>query len=190
MNEISPGSAFRQEEYRTLPGFCFAHNLIDKNLSESILSEPERAQWYTSMGKDFMHIHHYCWAVMHVARGNRAPKAASRMAHYRAAVSDFDYVIRNVDSTFALKPEFHLKKGMTLRLMGDDAGASSEFASAIKLKSDYTPAYSALIDLHLDLGNREEAMKWLDTGLSQAPGSLILTKKKAELENSTRGPMQ
>ncbi len=128
--------------------------MINRSLSNPVLSDAERQQWYTTMGKDFMHVHHYCWALILVGRGNQSVSVSNRLANYKAAIANFDYVIRDVSSTFALKPEVFLRKGMTLRLMGEDAAASKEFVNAIQIKPDYTPAYAALIDLQLDLGNK------------------------------------
>jgi tetratricopeptide (TPR) repeat protein len=125
---------------------------------------------------------------MQLRRGNVTSDPRNRQAHYRAAIDGFDYVIRNADDAFPLKPEFHLRKGMTLRLIGEDGQAASEFARAIELKPDYTPAYSALIDLHVDLGNPTEATRLIELGLQRAPGSQILARKKAELESLSREP--
>jgi tetratricopeptide (TPR) repeat protein len=180
--ELGPGAPFTQDELRALPRVCLAQNAMDKHLTDSIVPEAERKQWAARMGDGYMHIHHYCYGLMLVSRGNRAQDARLRLACYRAAISNFDYVIRDWSNTFPLKPEAYLRKGMTLRLSGNNVAAVTEFANAIQIKPNYTPAYAALIDLQLDLGNREEAEKMLEAGLAQVPDSAILTKKKADME--------
>jgi tetratricopeptide (TPR) repeat protein len=182
-DEFSHKSPFSQEEYETLPRYCWASNMINKGLADPLLSEEERKKWYDQMGQDFIHIHHWCWGLMQMRRGNQTRDPVERNRHYKTAIANFDYVIRASSSTFPLKPEFHLRKGITLRLMGNDAAAAGEFGRAIKLKPDYTPAYSALADLHVDLGNTSEAMNVLEAGLRQAPDSRILAQKKAELQS-------
>ena len=103
------------------------------------------------------------------------------MTLYRSAVANFNYSIRRSPDGFPLKPEFHLRKGMTLRLLGNDAVAAVEFRRAIALKADYTPAYSALADLLVNLGKPKDALELLEAGLLHAPDSKALADKKAEL---------
>jgi tetratricopeptide (TPR) repeat protein len=174
---------YSREEILLLPRYCWASNSINKSLGEPVLSEQERTLWYNNMGQTFNHIHHWCWGLMQLRRGNLTANASKRRAHYRAAISNFDYVLRHANSQFPLKPEFHLRKGMALRLMGEDGDAAQEFSNAINLKPDYAPAYSALIDLHVDLGNLAEAMSLVEIGLGHAPSSEILAQKKLELES-------
>jgi tetratricopeptide (TPR) repeat protein len=157
--------------------------MINKQLPDPLLSESERKQWYDQMGKDFIHIHHWCWGLMQARRGNSSRNSFNRNSHYRAAIGNFNYVIRASSDTFPLKPEFHLQKGMTLRLMGNDAAAAGEFGRAIKLKLDYSPAYAMLAELHVDLGNTDEAIRVLEMGLQHAPDSRILAKKKSEIQS-------
>jgi tetratricopeptide (TPR) repeat protein len=180
--DVEPGVPFTQDELRTLPRVCLAQSYINRSLADPIVPEVEREQWKAKMGHDYMHLHHYCWSLMLLARASRSKDARVRNANYKAAISNFDYVISNVSREFPLKPEVYLRKGMTLRLVGDDSGASREFTNAIANKPDYTPAYAALVDLQLDLGNTQDAEKVLDAGLSQVPGSKILAEKKLEMQ--------
>ena len=146
-----------------------------------VVPEEEVKYWYTTMGEAYNHIHHFCIALMLVKRGNAAQKPIDRDAFYRSAVANFNYSIRRSPDTFQLKPEFHLRKGMTLRLLGNDGVAATEFQRAIALKADYTPAYSALADLLVDLGKPKDALELLEAGLRHAPDSKTLASKKAEL---------
>jgi len=72
---------------------------------------------------------------------------------------------------------------MALQLMGDHGSAATEFLRAVKLKPDYTPAYSALVDLHLDLGDVESARNILEAGLELVPDSKILAAQKTRLDH-------
>jgi len=164
-----------------LPRYCLAQNGIANKLSVRVVPEDEVKSWYAMMGEPYHHIHHFCYGLMLVKRGNAATKPMARDAFYRAAIDNFGYTIRRWPDTFQLKSEAHLRKGMTLRLLGNDGAASSEFRKAISIKTDYTPAYSALADLLVDLGKPKEALELLDVGLRHAPDSKALTAKKAEL---------
>jgi tetratricopeptide (TPR) repeat protein len=187
-DEIRPGAKFTEQEYLRLPRYCLAQTGISNQLPARVVPEEEVKYWYATMGEAYNHIHHFCVALMLVTRGNGAKSDMDRKAFYRAAIENFNYSIRRSSDTFPLKPEFHLRKGMTLRLLGNDAGASGEFRRAILLKADYTPAYSALADLLIDLGEPREALELLEQGLLHAPDSQILATKKAELQALERSP--
>jgi tetratricopeptide (TPR) repeat protein len=179
-DEMRPGAKFTDDEILTLPRYCVAR--ITNKLADRIVSKEEVEYWYATMGEPYHHIHHYCYALMLVRRGNAAKSIMDRNAHYRAAIANFNYSIRRSGDTFPLKPEFHLRKGMALRMLGNEAEASGEFRRAIALKPDYTPAYSALADLLVDIGEAGDALELLKTGLQYVPDSRILATKKAELE--------
>jgi hypothetical protein len=133
---------------------------------------------------DFSAFHHYCWALMYLRRASVATTEQDQMHNYQAAVNNFVYVQRHASPQFPLMPEVNLRKGQALRLLGEDGAAAKEFTGAIQLKPDYTPAYAALIDLHLDLHDVQGAEHVLEQGLVHAPQSKILLQKKAELESS------
>ena len=180
-DEVRPGSKFTHEEYLALPRYCVAQNGIANKMIVRVVPEEEVKSWYAMMGEPYNHIHHFCIALMLVKRGNGASKTMDRDAFYRSAIENFNYSIRRSPDTFPLKPEFHLRKGMTLRLLGNDGAASHEFYTAVAIKPDYTPAYSALADLLVDLGKPAEALELLDQGLRLSPDSKLLSSKKAEL---------
>jgi tetratricopeptide (TPR) repeat protein len=186
-DEPKPGMRFTDEEYMTLPRYCLAQNGIANKLAVRVVPEEEVKNWYAMMGDSFNHVHHYCMGLMLVRRGNAATKSMDRNAFYKSAIENFNYSIRRSDDAFPLKPEIYLRKGMTFRLLGREGAASSEFHRAIALKADYSPAYSALADLLIDLGQRQEALEVLETGLRHAPDSKVLSSKKAELTSLQPG---
>ena len=167
---------------RALPRVCHAQKFIHQQLRVPIVPEDERRLWAQKLGeKDYSSFHHFCWALIFMRRGNTAD-ARQRKHNYQAAVQNFVYVQRNASAAFPMMPEVNLRKGLSLRLLGDEGAAAKEFVGAIQLKSDYSPAYAALVDLYRDLGDLESAGETLELGLKHAPGSKILGKKKQELE--------
>lgn len=180
---VSSQEQYTQEELRSLPRVCLAQTFISHALRPPVVSEQEQAQWVSRLGADYKHFHHYCWALIDLRRASRSVEPVERNGNYRRAVSNFEYVQRNVASTFPLLPEVCLRKGLALRYLGESSNAAREFLEAIKLKADYTPAYSALVDLYVDLQDYAGATDVLETGLAAAPGSKILESKKAELES-------
>ena len=50
--------------------------------------------WRARLGPTFIHIHHYCWAIVRMHRGNKfGLNETIRYGHFRGAVSDIDYVL-------------------------------------------------------------------------------------------------
>lgn len=187
-----PSSAqvdFSQDELRALPRVCLAQTYINGQLQFPVVPEEERKQWAMKLGeKDYSSYHHYCWALLYIRRGNANHTPTAKTFDFGEALDNFIYVQKNSSNKFPLLPEVNLQKGLVLRLLGDDAAAAREFMSAIKLKRGYTPAYAALIDVHLDLGNREAAEAALQEGLLQAPNSKILAQKRLEIDSARSHP--
>lgn len=174
---------FSQDELKALPRVCLAQRFINEQLQFPVVSEQERKQWALRLGeKDYNSYHHYCWALLYIRRGNAEREPASKAHNFTVAVDNFNYVQKNASVNFPLMPEVNLQKGLALRLLDDHAGAAREFMTAIKLNRGYTPAYAALIDVHLDLGNREAAEAVLQEGLLRAPNSKLLARKKLEID--------
>jgi tetratricopeptide (TPR) repeat protein len=119
---------------------------------------------------------------MFLRRASVAQSPQVQIHNYSEAVSGFSYVQRNASLQFPLMPDVNLRKGQTLRLLGNDAEAAKEFVDALRLKPDYTPAYAALADLYIDLNDIRAAEETIAQGLVHAPQSKILLQKKVELE--------
>lgn len=174
--------SFSQAELKSLPRTCQAQRFIHEQIYNPITAEAERQQLQMVLGEDFTHYHHYCWALLIVRRGNTTDQPNRRYGFYDEAVKNFDYVLRNVKPSFLLLPEVYLQKGLTLQLMSNDAAAAREFLNALRVKPSYTPAYAALIDYYLNLGNVSEARRMLEVGLEHAPSSKLLEEKRKAIE--------
>jgi len=187
---LRPASAqqyYSQDELRALPRVCLAQQFINDALRAPIVPEAERREWSARLGEGYKHYHHYCWALMDLRRGNTGPPQ-HRQSSYSEAVRNLEYVQRNAPSTFPMLPEVCLRKGMALRYLGNEGGAAREFLDAIEIKRDYTPAYSALIDLYVDLKDYDAARTVLERGLAMVPDSHILATKKAEIQKRIASP--
>ena len=182
-SQVGGDSRFTNEEYLALPRPCLAQRFIHDKVWPPQVSESERRGFENALGQSYVHYHHYCWGLIYLRRAAGNPEKSR--SNYNAAIQNFDYVIRNSTPDFPMLPEVFLRTGMTLRFLGEHARAATEYLKAVRAKPDYTPAYSALIDLHLDLGDTESAQRVLETGLRQAPNSKILEQKQTELDALT-----
>ena len=174
---------FSREEILSLPRYCQAQKFIYGGTEAPIVTDSETRHWEQVLGPGYVHFHHYCWALMKIRRAANASDAQTRAGLYRQAIDDLDYVQRNTTAAFPLAPEVAIRKGMTLQLVGDDGSATREFMRSIRLKSDYTPGYAALVDQYVRLGLLEEARKVLQEGLRHAPASRLLLQRQLELES-------
>jgi tetratricopeptide (TPR) repeat protein len=182
---VSAEQPFTQEELLALPRVCLAQKFVNALwLRTRVVPLEEQRAWEQRLGeKDYSHFHHYCGSLIYMKRGNAAKTKTERQGFYRRAITSFEYFQRNASRSFPLMPEVDLQKGLALRLVGEDGRAASEFLDAISLKPNYTPAYSALIDLYLDLGDVRSAKETLRLGLERAPDSKILRQKEIDLRD-------
>lgn len=180
--------SFTKEEYQSLPRYCQAQVFIAEHNPYRRISESERASWKAELGPGYVHLHHFCRALISMRRAAQSTSVREQNVAYNRAIRDFNYVLLNVERDFVLLPEIHLRKGLAFRVLGDDVAATKEFTTAIRVKPDYTPAYVALVDYFLDLGELEEAERVLDLGLARAPTSKLLKGKRDEIKARQDAP--
>lgn len=129
-------------------------------------------------GSGWIHVHHYCRAIQHF---NDALKyytdERARSIFLTSTVSECDYVLRNAPTSFILRPEILLKKGMALLILEKPTAAMNSFHEAVQLRPDYVPAYVAMSNQLLKIGQPEQAEKLLQTALQHAPESKILKER-------------
>ena len=171
-----------KHEMLALPPYCPAQQFI-RNKEKWPVSQAEIDKWNRVLGRDYLHLHHYCQALNAMNKAQRISHDRVRHFHLDFARRNIEYVQRNVSPTFVLLPEINVRKGYVLRFLGEHEAAAREYLAAIRLRPQYAPAYSALSDYYLDLDNREEAVRVLEDGLRQAPNSRTLKRKLSELKN-------
>ncbi|QNK00133.1 tetratricopeptide repeat protein [Dyella telluris] len=76
------------------------------------------------------------------------------------------------------RPESHFDLGLVYVERGDAAAAEQAFRQALKLQSDFVPAYVNLSDMYRGLGREDEAEKVIDDGLKAVPGNANLLHAK------------
>lgn len=160
-----------QAEMAALPPYCAAR------FNEG---SPAFRSWRSSMGSDFIHLHHYCAGVNFLNRG-RGSFSSGRKDTLGAAVREFDYVLGNVSSSFSLRPEILMNRGVALSLLKRDGEAIGNLLEAIKLDPRQARAYSALADLYVKQNNRRKALETVSEGLRQSPDTKALQRRYVEL---------
>ncbi|MDL1968656.1 MAG: hypothetical protein LWW97_08955 [Deltaproteobacteria bacterium] len=169
-------------ELRYLPPYCRCRAALnaDKYKHERKKWDPIFAR-QGEKGKDWMHLHHYCYGLIMLNRHSRGVGKPSALL--REAEAQINYVITHSNPKFILMPELHLKMGITQKLMGKDSKALQHFIQAIKLKKNYVPAYLHIISYYKEHHDLKNAIKTAKRGLKYSPKSNMLKKKLIEMQS-------
>ncbi|GAB4466149.1 MAG: hypothetical protein OHK0044_05640 [Burkholderiaceae bacterium] len=175
-------TAYDPREVALLPRFCGHTQLFRDQVPGGSDREAIR-RWQAALGDMYLHMHHYCWGLMHLNRAKiLARDAQVRGFNYASAINEFDYVLQRARPDFALLPEILTKRGEALLGLGKAAQAIAEFERAIELKPDYWPAYAQMAEHHQRQGDRDKARRILQAGLKNAPDAKGLQRRLKELE--------
>jgi hypothetical protein len=139
--DAGPLTDFSQAELLTLPRICLAQRFINQELAQPAVPEAERARLAEQLGHSYIHFHHYCWALLYLARAARPD--GDKFNNHRA-VDNLDYVIRHAAASFALLPQVYVLKGDGFARTGRGDAAAIEYRNAIQADPSYAPAYVAL----------------------------------------------
>lgn len=153
-------------EWAMTPPYC------PYTMSEKGHQQPHIRKWVGVMGDGFFHMHHYCWALVHFHRAERAGLSSTeRQFLRRGALGDFKYVVRNTSEDFILLPEIYTWIGRTEILLRDPKNAGEAFAKAWELKPDYWPPYYHWAEYLQSHGKKSTALKVVKSGLQYSPNA-------------------
>ncbi|NMG76000.1 tetratricopeptide repeat protein [Aromatoleum diolicum] len=156
-------------EVRMLPPFC-ADRLEKGSGGKNVASAAQ-------LGKgNYLHIHHYCFAVNFVNRARQARDPKDRSYNLGLAKNNYKYVIKGTEPRFWMRPQIYVELGKVHLQLKEAGEASRLFNDAIAFNPEYEPAYLALIDMHKESGLGKEALDVATAGLGYVPGSQSLKK--------------
>lgn len=162
-----------QAELMLLPPYCA--DRIGKGVSAN---SPAVAQ----LGREnWLHIHHYCFALNFVSRANRALKPKDKSYNLERAEANFGYVIKATQPQFAMRPQIYVGLGRVRLQQKNASDAARWFNEAIQFNPAYEPAYLALIDLHQQSGQGKTGLEVATDGLRHLPESSALKKLYRQL---------
>lgn len=136
--------------------------------------------WRSSMGSDFIHVHHYCAGLnfLNRARGMSSSKTRGVLG---AAVGEFDYVLKHAAPEFPLRAEILMNRGIALSMLKRNGEAVGNLLKAIELDPRQPRAYMALTDLYATSNNRSKALETVTEGLRHNPDTRSLQRRYTEL---------
>ena len=166
-------------ELAFLPPYCAPKAKTNGN----DINDPQVAKWSAVLGrKNYLHVHHYCDALLHIFRADMAISDEGKAGHFlNIALDNISYSQRNSTEDFILLPEMALKKGRVLERMGQVNEAVIQYQKAIGYKPDYGPAYAELSDYYVKIGQREKALEIIHRGLEVVPNYAPLLRRNKEL---------
>jgi hypothetical protein len=169
-------------EVAMLPQYCIHTQAFRERVPGG--NDPGEIQrWTALMGPAFNGMHHYCWGLMKTNRAVLLAKSKRiRDFYLQSSIEEFDYVLRQAPTDFAMRPEILTKKAQNLFRLGDAAAGEIQIEQAIGMKPDYWPAYVALSDYLKSNGELGRAREWLEKGLAAAPDARALKNRLLDLD--------
>lgn len=157
-------------ELSMLPPFC-SDRLQKGSSGKGVASAAQLGQG------NYLHIHHYCFAVNFVNRARRARAPKDRLYNLGLAKNNYAYVINAAEPRFWMRPQIYVELGKVHLQLKEVGDASRLFNDAIAFNPEYEPAYHALIDMYQESGRGKEALEVATAGLGHVPGSQSLKKE-------------
>ena len=172
-----------REELALMPPYCTA--LEGKSVG---LPQPQDSPLRDTIPPDCPALHHYCDGLKAAIRAN----AIGHEGKYwlNLAVVDFKSMVADWGSrapTCSVRPDLYTQLGKALlrQNRANAAAAVVNFKQALELQKDFLPAYYALAQVYIDLGQKKEALSAVEEGLKYAPDSKGFLRRFKELGGKT-----
>ena len=168
--------SFTPGELSRLPEYCqFQMGMPGRDTARG-------AYYVSTLGKALDDIHHYCRGMRDImfARTFALPPVHKRALWDRAA-GEVKYMISTNPDTLVIMPEIHFRYGEIMLEVGRVEDARLAFEKSRALKPDYWPAYTLWADFLTRTKQTDQARAIIAEGLKQAPESVELQRRQAQL---------
>lgn len=171
-------------ELTRLPAYCPHTQIISKRYGrqQSASNQDAVTKPFVKMyGKDFWHLHHYCFGLTAALRAEYQSSPADRQAELLKSINQYDYVITRVGPGSPILPELHMQKGLSLIKLKRGEEAVLQLKRAIQLNPDFAQSYIELSNYYADSGKKTLALQTLEEGLGVSPEAPNLKERYAKL---------
>jgi tetratricopeptide (TPR) repeat protein len=147
------------------------------------IKDPRVKRWYAIFGGDWRHMHHYCKGLNHINKGNSL--VDNRIFHYKTAISEFAYCIRQAKSEgykSVLLPLLYTKTGDAYANLDNKPIAERYYRKSINKFPKYLSAYKRLVTLLIRSNRFKEAKIINDQGLDKFSKSKFFKRKEPKIE--------
>jgi tetratricopeptide (TPR) repeat protein len=159
-----------EAEYALLPAFCRVR--VGGNSSS-----PQYQAMAANYGRNnFMHMHHYCFALNFSYRALKATREQDKKHLNTVAKGNYEYIVEHTEPSFSMRPKVYVELGQVLLRLNSPGEALKYFLEAVRFNPKYVSAYAALIDFHRRSGNGRDALEVATKGLRYVPNSKYLQK--------------
>lgn len=161
-------------EMTSLPPYC-------KAKMKTPQGSPEYNAWEATLGKDFLHTHHYCAGINFINRYYGARTQMDKRGTLHEAETNLQYMVTHAEPTYSLMPDVYLNLGVVYSLSGQPARAITHFNKAIELNPRLPRAYTGLADYYLKSKQSAKALEIVTEGLRHNPETRSLQRRYKEL---------
>ncbi len=159
--EVSYGT--KEEETKLLPPYC---------------GGPGGGDWRAILGEQILFNNHTCYGITKINRYYKAKGAKERRAQLEGALDDFSYSVSHLTPDFKLMPEIYMYRGVTYKLLGENAKAVSDLSKSISLDPKYSRSVAELADIYDSaFSKRDKALGLVTEGLRHNPDSKELKRR-------------
>lgn len=172
------GRDMTEEEFAVLPEYCHYKQWV----STHHVDPPRSEKWENYFGRGFVHIHHYCWALVWLGRAYRAGVSEQDRKHLLiSAWGGANYVLENTGPDFPIRAELYTRQLEISSLQRDERMAEQVFRKAVEADPKYVPAYLLRAHWLFKRDKSEEALKVAEMGLEKVPDSAQLKALRDEI---------
>lgn len=180
-----------KEQYQLLPPYC----RNQEHVARLLYRPTAEGEWRRRLGRDYLHIHHYCWGLVHMLNAYKLGMTSGKgRFQFVEAIDDFQFSINatliNGPSTpgARLLPEMYTKLGEAQLALQDYRNAEAAFRSARELNPAYAAPYVWWAQHLLKHGKADEALAVAEEGMKHAPESKSLAKLIDEIKGGAGRP--
>lgn len=172
-----------KDEVALLPEFCRHTQLIIERHGSSA----EQKMWIERVGPSFLHMHHYCIAVVAYVRSFRHSNTVNdRQGYLVFAWQNLSYVVRNAEAGFAFMPEVYYRRGQVSARQGRTDDALKDLEEALRGNPKHVRAAYELSQVLIAKGDHVRAEAVVKEALELTPGSRLLQTALAEIGKSKK----
>lgn len=161
-------------ELASLPALC-------KAKTKSAPGNPDYDMWQNTLGKDFLHTHHYCAGLNFINRYYRARSDKDKGFNLDSAENNLSYMVAHAEPQFSLMPEIYMNRGLVYSLRKQHGKAIADMNKAIELDPRLVKPYSVLADYYASTKQKSKALETVAEGLRYNPNAKSLQRRYNEL---------
>lgn len=166
-----------QQELSTLPEYCAPRAESWGN----DFKHPVVARWVAVFGKDWIHLHHYCRALLLEKKSYKTSNRKIKKSLLIQSIKEIEYMEGNVTSNFPLWVEMTIRKGGVYKGLKEYSKAAATFQKAISLSPSLAKPYCALFDVYMKMGATDSAVNILGVGLDNATKGRCLVRREKRM---------